>query len=324
MGTLTPLLRFLREIGSPYKRLLEAAKIPIDLIDQAERPLPLLSAYRLFEIAAQKEGGEYVGLIAADYAQLEDFGGYGNTLLQSKTIYDHLMTAVKQLNTHATGEKFWLQEDGDSIFFCHATLPSVSKKQLLTTQFTLAITINTLRQCLGPNWLPEKIGLPALPTQRLDWHGLTGADILQAHGYGYFSFPKKLLIKPFTLRANQSSLVEGVVKAEPKKLEVGLVQSTTQLIEILFPYGYPDINQVTECAGVSKRTFQRMLKFEDVSYAKLVGEARIKLACEWLQHSNSDITVIAQQLAYNDASNFTRAFRRNTGLSPSAYRDCFR
>lgn len=98
------------------------------------------------------------------------------------------MTGTRLLNTQATGERYWLlQEAGDSIHFCHAILPHVTKQQLATL-FSLGATINNLRHTLGLNWPPERFGLPALPSQYLDWHGLTGGDIVQAHGYGYLAF----------------------------------------------------------------------------------------------------------------------------------------
>lgn len=324
MGSLNPLLRFLRDIGSPYERFLEAAKIPVDFVGKIDQPVPLLSSYRLFEIVAEKEAGEYIGLIAADYAQLADLGSYGSRLLQSKTVYDYLMTGINLFNTQTTGEKFWLQDAGDSVCLYHATFPHVLKQQKLTALFSLGITISNLRQTFGSNWSPEKIGLPVLPSQRVAGDSLADTEIIQTAGYGYLCFSKKLLFKPFTLLVNQSSSLDEVANVEPEKLETELIGSATKLIQMMLPHGYPDINQVAECAGVSRRTLQRMLQELNISYTKLVEDTRIKLACEWLQCSDRHIIVIAQQLAYNDSSNFTRAFRRNTGLSPSAYRSFFR
>jgi AraC-like DNA-binding protein len=51
-----------------------------------------------------------------------------------------------------------------------------------------------------------------------------------------------------------------------------------------------------------------------------VRESRLRRACNWLENSDKTVTEIAFDLGYNDASNFTRAFRKLTGLSPSAYR----
>jgi AraC-like DNA-binding protein len=47
----------------------------------------------------------------------------------------------------------------------------------------------------------------------------------------------------------------------------------------------------------------------------------MRLAARWLAHSDKPIAEIAFDLGYQDASNFTRAFRRQIGASPQAFRD---
>ncbi|MCY1464086.1 Helix-turn-helix domain protein [compost metagenome] len=49
-------------------------------------------------------------------------------------------------------------------------------------------------------------------------------------------------------------------------------------------------------------------------------EIRQALAIELVRQSPRSLTDIAQQLGYNEASSFTRAFRRWTGLSPREFR----
>jgi transcriptional regulator GlxA family with amidase domain len=46
----------------------------------------------------------------------------------------------------------------------------------------------------------------------------------------------------------------------------------------------------------------------------------MQLARDWLGTTDMPVTEIAAALGYMDASNFARAFRTHTGLSPAAYR----
>ncbi|XHF43416.1 helix-turn-helix transcriptional regulator [Metapseudomonas boanensis] len=71
---------------------------------------------------------------------------------------------------------------------------------------------------------------------------------------------------------------------------------------------------------MSKRTLQRRLQELDLEFAELVEEIRQALAIELVRQSPRSLTEIAQQLGYNEASSFTRAFRRWTGLSPREFR----
>jgi AraC family transcriptional regulator of arabinose operon len=48
--------------------------------------------------------------------------------------------------------------------------------------------------------------------------------------------------------------------------------------------------------------------------------AKIRAACDYLIYSESNISEIADRLGFTNVHNFSRAFRKATGQSPSAYR----
>ena len=71
--------------------------------------------------------------------------------------------------------------------------------------------------------------------------------------------------------------------------------------------------------GLSKRTLQRRLKAENLSFKDLLDLYRQEHAMLMLQHGDRDMANTAYALGYNEQSSFNRSFRRWTGLSPSAW-----
>jgi len=71
---------------------------------------------------------------------------------------------------------------------------------------------------------------------------------------------------------------------------------------------------------ISVSSLIRRLRAEGVSYRELVDEVRQSMARDFLVSSNLPVTEIAFTLGFNDASNFTRAFRRWFKAAPSRYR----
>ncbi|MCB9915610.1 MAG: helix-turn-helix domain-containing protein [Planctomycetes bacterium] len=51
-----------------------------------------------------------------------------------------------------------------------------------------------------------------------------------------------------------------------------------------------------------------------------MGALLLRRAANWLRQTDRPILDIALDLGYTDPSNFTRAFRRETGVSPRAFR----
>lgn len=71
--------------------------------------------------------------------------------------------------------------------------------------------------------------------------------------------------------------------------------------------------------NMSVRTLDRQLKKENLQFRDLSQQVRLERACELLAAPGATVTQVAQALGFSDAANFSRAFRRTLGLSPSRY-----
>lgn len=92
-----------------------------------------------------------------------------------------------------------------------------------------------------------------------------------------------------------------------------------RVIETSHPFP-PKLARVAATLFVSERTLKRRLQEESISFQTVVDQVRLDRASELLRGTAMSLSQIADGLGYADAANFTRAFKRWTGLSPSAYR----
>ncbi len=84
------------------------------------------------------------------------------------------------------------------------------------------------------------------------------------------------------------------------------------------------IDYVAEELNLSKRTLQRRLQQQNISFAQLRDQVRFHHAIQYLVEHNHSIDSISASLDFSDRTSFTNAFKRWTGLSPSTFRKLFR
>lgn len=77
---------------------------------------------------------------------------------------------------------------------------------------------------------------------------------------------------------------------------------------------------LAKTVNLSERTLRRRLQAQSVSYRGLRDEARYELARDLLRHSSMSISEIAAAAGYADPRAFRRAFRRWSGMLPTAFR----
>lgn len=79
-------------------------------------------------------------------------------------------------------------------------------------------------------------------------------------------------------------------------------------------------DEVAAALNMSRRTLQQKLQEMNTTFLKILDSIRKELAVAYLESDATSNKEIAWILGYNDISNFYRAFKRWTGLTPNEYR----
>ncbi|MFN7507227.1 MAG: helix-turn-helix domain-containing protein, partial [Limnobacter sp.] len=82
----------------------------------------------------------------------------------------------------------------------------------------------------------------------------------------------------------------------------------------------PTLQAMAAKQNLTERTFMRHLQAEGTSFQQLLDEIRQERACWMLAQTHSTVEEIAYALGYEDASNFSRTFKRWCGQTPKDYR----
>ncbi|MFI4919402.1 MAG: helix-turn-helix domain-containing protein [Legionellales bacterium] len=85
-------------------------------------------------------------------------------------------------------------------------------------------------------------------------------------------------------------------------------------------YGsFPSLDTAASDLGMSARTLSRKLAEDGTTYQQELDTLREKLAKEYFFRGGSSVTQVALMLGYTDSSNFAKAFKRWTGISPTEF-----
>ncbi len=94
-----------------------------------------------------------------------------------------------------------------------------------------------------------------------------------------------------------------------------------RLLIALLPSGKADQELVSSRLNRSMSTLQRQLQAEGLSYRDVMESTRRSLDENYLQDKKHSLAQIAYLLGFSDQSNFSRAFKRWTSMSPKQYQE---
>ncbi len=135
-------------------------------------------------------------------------------------------------------------------------------------------------------------------------------------------YPFKFLDKPIISHDPKvQEVLEGLADTLMNKLSAGQDISTDVILALKQKPGvFPGIEKVAEQLNISSRTLRRRLAQQGISFQDLLNKVRQDVAEEHLTSSNMHIQQIAELCGFSDAQNFSQAFKRWTGMSPSQFR----
>ncbi len=319
---LTGFVAFLEEINAPVERLLATTKLPTSVLQAPEALLPLKQVCEFYEQSAQVAGCESLGLLAGQKVQIEDLGAFGRLLCHSPTLHDAIQSAIHMIATFNSGDRIWLKEQGDQVWLCRKFVNQIGVGRQQADQYSAMIMIQLIQLASGYEWNPTEIHLEISKFQGLNQiAALSNTKILFEQQSTAVSFPRSLL----SLSLKNSGEYQDAQRHADYQLLLSSAPAATfpgsvrQIVASLLREGYPDVQLVAEMIGMSVRSLQRQLNEADLTYSRLIEQVRFDQSVRLLSDPTIKLADVAAELGYTDAANFTRAFRRWTGVSPRRY-----
>jgi AraC-like DNA-binding protein len=109
---------------------------------------------------------------------------------------------------------------------------------------------------------------------------------------------------------------DDFVEGDPE----GFSDTLRRLLRTELLRGQCSVSDVAGLCRLHRRTLSRRLKAEGTAFRQLADEMRFEIAGQLLSNPRITFSQIATTLGYSEASAFTRAFRRWSGQTPTAWR----
>lgn len=270
------------------------------------------------------------GLLASDHIHPTTYHALGLALLSSSTLRSYLKRWERYYSLITTHATMSVSDEGDHSllqyrFFGPAdNFPGAAR---MMREANLALVIKFIRFMYQPDYQPVKVELmhEAAAGKESMYRQYLGENLVFEAERNAIWIDSADLDRPLPAanaelaRQNDEVVVQFLAKMDRANVPA---QVHAKLIEML-PSGDCSKTQVASALFMSVRTLHNRLAEAGTNYQQLLDQTRRELAEQYMKQSDISVSEIAYLLGFSDCSNFSRAFQRWTGSSPSAYRDEF-
>lgn len=286
--------------------------------------LPLAQYVRLFESAANDLKEPNLGIKLGLKIRPADVGPMGVLFSLSPTVrvgFERLSTYVKALQG---GTQSTLFEVGEDLVWSYRIADATLWPRRQDAEYTLVANCQLVRSCFAQDWRPVEVHFE---------HAEEGdAALLQR------VFRTPVLFRQsgnrFVIRRDDASRtyrtedrglttilerhIADLIGQEYAEETIG--EQVRALIGLYLGQKPITIETLASDLRMSSRNLQRRLAEENTSLRDLLTQHRQQMAQVYLSQKGARVSEVASALGYSDETAFWRAFRRWTGVEPSAFR----
>lgn len=309
------------DLGVTAGDLLALAELPADLFSRKDATLSPPEYFRLFLSLEQLVGESHLPLRLGGAISVEAFDPSLFACLCSPDLNVALarLAEYKRLCGPLALEVFVSETHTEVFIECYGydtPLPrSLCAMELVF--LTHLARIATRREII-----PLEAELAALPNQTGPCEEFLGCR-LQQGSRNRIRFLAEDASRPFlTENVSMWQFFEPELQMRLSMLETGA--STRERVKSalldMLPSGRSNIQDVCDRLAMSKRSLQRHLADETLSYQEVLNDTREDLARYYLSRSTISLGEISFLIGFLDTNSFLRAFKVWTGMTPGEYR----
>lgn len=306
--------------GCDSAALLEAAGVSLKTLESPTARCPLSHSLRLWRIAVQATGDPAFGIKVASHVRPTTFHALSYGISASSTLreaferaqrYSHLGTDAVEYQFHRVGSEY------------HMVVDPVAELPDETIDAIVGSHLRMCRSLAGRDYAPLRIEFRRPRPARIeDFEAVLRAPLIFNAAQTRMVFDCDSFERPLDggnpelARHNDAIALQYLSQLERDNIQARVCEVLTHRLA----QGEPSQEEVAVMLNMSSRTLQRKLGEAGITYKEVLNDTRHTLALAYLsapRHTVSDVTFL---LGFSAGSSFTRAFRRWTGQSPSAWR----
>lgn len=321
VGGFSALPSLLNEFGCELTAILEQAGLARDLLDSPDNMISAADLSRLFKTCVVESRCPHVGLLVGQESSPPSLATLDELIQCSTTVGEALAAFLHDYSRQNRMAGVDIKAQGSVAILSFAVYAQVEHADAICDA-ALALFTKVIREMCGEGWTPSEVLLPRYrPLDPRPYQNFFRSHLRFEEETAALVFDRQLLAQPL-------AGTKGVVVPTPEKRmalreaqdHAFLKDELRRVLRLQLLRGKSSAEEIAELFEMRHRTFHRRLRAEGTALRTISNEIRLEIARQLLADTHIPLSQIAAALAFSEASAFTRAFRRWSGETPSAYR----
>ena len=299
--------------------------VPLAVLEDRTLRIPLAAMVGLFDSAARIAREPRLGLNVGLEMAPRDYGLWLEYALQAPTLSGALTRLSRCLPLHQVGGSVMiLPRAGDKVVWEYRHTAIRGEGALQHNDHVAPVMVRIVRAYCGPDWAPSWVESAARDPGDRSFRedAMTAPWRFESGGGVGVGLPAAALR---TRRADSPPAAHPLTSAEvaadlrQRKAEKP-VDRLASIVALRLLDQQTDIDGAAHMAGLGRRSLQRLLEGEGLTYRALLDRTRMTRARALIEETDEPMAQIGISVGYSDQAHFSRAFSRHFGLPPSALR----
>lgn len=318
------LVEAVERAGVHRDRLLTAAGIDAAQLDDSSIRLSLAEYDRVQLAALAVSGDEALGLRIGEHASSAAFDVLGHLTEHAATLRQSVETIIRYSHILSVGPDATLCEEGETASIRYAFPHGPSPTVRLVAELATSGLLRLIRLFVGSDARPRGVFFEyEAPAYHAEY--TRAFDGVERFGQAFtgIEFDRAWLDRT-QLHTNAELYTVLQDQAERALSRVTRSADLAELVRAHLathdPANMPTMDVVARHCGVSARTLRRRLLAEGVEYNVLLDRVLTGFAKRLLEGPRGSIHETAYAMGFATPAAFHRAFKRWTGMTPTAYK----
>ncbi|KLK93533.1 AraC family transcriptional regulator [Microvirga vignae] len=322
LGVAKEIAPALRDFDIDPDPVIREAGLDPHLFDDGTNVIPHAALGRLLSLSVTRTRCPHFGLLVGQRATILSLGMVGRLMLHSETLGDAMRALVSNLSIQNRGAVPSLRLIGDTALFSFSVYQPEAESADQISDGSLAVALNAIRALCGPDWNPIEVLLPrAAPADQEPYRRHFRAPVRFNQETAVIVLPTSDLDRRI---AGADPMVRALLEERIQQMKGAqgsvLSDDIRRLLRTRLTSKRCSAEDIADLLAMHRRTLSRRLKGSGMGYRAITNEIRFEIARQLLQYTEVPLGQIAAALGYSEASAFTRAFRRWSGQTPTAWR----